>query len=109
MGRTRGGSANIRFVNILIIIMSSSEFIGVDAINLVQVDFTSDVYTADTLSRFSWSCCISANYSSVKSTITNGYMPLAAFTKAALFPIYVAVQSLFTIVFTKVGYIRTSA
>ena len=71
--------------------MNTYDYIGVDAINLVRVDFNSDVDTSDTLSRSSWSCCISATFSYVKFTIANGDRPLAEFTKAALFTISDAV------------------
>ena len=83
--------------------MKPSEFVGVDAINLVRVAFTSNFDNSDALSRYLGSCCISAKYSYVKSTIAIGDKPLAAFNKAALFPISVAVQYLLTIVFIKVG------
>ena len=87
--------------------MNPYESIGVDAVNLVRVDFTSNVDTRDALSMYLWYCCIIATYSSVKYNITNGDRPLAEFTKTALFPIYYAVQYLFTIFFTKVGYSGT--
>ena len=89
--------------------MNISESVGVDDIKLVQFYFTSDVDTSDSLGKSLWSCCISATSFSVKSTISNGDRPLAAFTKSDLFPISDAVQSIFTLVFTKVGYIGTSA
>ena len=89
--------------------MNPSESIGIDAINLVQVALISDVDTSDAFIRYLWYCCISAMPSSIKSTIANGDMNLAALTKASLFPISGSVQSLFKIVFTKVGYSRTSA
>ena len=102
-------SAKSRFSNLLNIIMNPSESVGVYAINLVLVDFTSDIDTSDALRRSLWSCCITDTSSSVKYTIANGDRPLTAFTRAALFPISDAVQSLFKILFTKVGYSRTSA
>ena len=89
--------------------MNTSESVGVDDIKLVSVAFTYDVDTSDTLTRYSWSICISATSSSVKSTIENGDRPLDEFTKAALFTISDDVQYLFTIVFTRVGYSGTSA
>ena len=89
--------------------MNTSESVGVDDINLVQVAFTSDGDNSDTLSSSLWYCCISTTPSSIKSTIGNGDRSLTAFTKSDLFLIYDAIQSLFTIVFTKVGYSRTSA
>ena len=89
--------------------MKPSESVGVDIINLVRVDFTSDVDNSEALSRSLWSCCISATSSYVKSTIANVDRPLAEINKAAIFPISDAVQSLLTIFFTKVGYSRTSA
>ena len=89
--------------------MKPYESVVVDYINLVWVAFTSDVDTSDVLRRSLWSCCICSTSSSVKYTITNGDRPLAIFTKSALFPIYDDVQSLFKIVFTKVGYSGTSA
>ena len=88
--------------------MNLSESVGVDATNLVHVALTSNVGTSDTFIRYFWHCCISAMSSSVKYTIVNGDMNLAAFTKATLLPISDAVQSLFTILFTKVGYSGTS-
>ena len=84
--------------------MNPYESIGVDAVNLVRVDFTSNVDTRDALSMYLWYCCIIATYSSVKYNITNGDRPLAAFTKSALSLLSDAVQYLFTIVFTKVVY-----
>ena len=60
--------------------MNTSESVGVDDINLVQVFFTSDVDTSDVLIRSSWSCFISATSYFVKSTITNGDGPFAAST-----------------------------
>ena len=89
--------------------MDTSESVGVDYINLVCVAFTYDVDTSDALIRSLCYCCISSTSSFVKSTIVNGDRPLAAFTKSDLFPISDAVQSIFTLVFTKVGYIGTSA
>ena len=76
--------------------MNPSEYVGVDAINLVQVAFTSDVDTSYTPSSSSWSCCISATSSYIKSTIANGDRPLAALTRANLFLVSYAIQSLFT-------------
>ena len=89
--------------------MNTSESVGVDAINLVRFSFTYDVDTSDTLSTYSWSYCIITTSSSVKSTITNDNRTIASFTKDALFPIYDAVQSLFTNVLNRVGYSGTSA
>ena len=77
-------SVNSRFEILLIIIINPSGSVGVDDINLVQVAFASDVDTSDALSRSSWSCCISATSSYVKSTTANVDKPLASFTKAAL-------------------------
>ena len=65
--------------------MNPSESVGVDAINLVQVAFTYYIDTIDALSRFLWSCCISATSYYVKSTIANGDRPIDSFTKAAIF------------------------
>ena len=77
--------------------MKPSGYVGVYAVNLVWVSFTSYVDTSDVLSSSLWYCCISATSSSVKSTIANGDRPLSAFTKAALFPISDAFQSLFVL------------
>ena len=76
--------------------MNSSESVGVDAINLVRVSFTSNVDNSDTLIRSLWSYLIIATSSSIKYTTANGDRPLSAFTKAAIFPVSDDVQSLFT-------------
>ena len=89
--------------------MNPSESVGVDAIKLVQVAFTYDVDNSEAFKRSSRYCCISATSSSINSTTANVYRPLSAFTKTSLFPIYDSIQSLFTIVFTRVGYSGTSA
>ena len=68
--------------------MNHYESVGVDAIKLVRVAFTSDVETSYALIRYLWYCCISATSSFVKSTITNGGRPLAVFTKAFLFLVF---------------------
>ena len=88
--------------------MNPSESVGVDAINLLRYNFTSDVDTSDALSRSSWSCCISATSSSVKYSITNGDRPLYEFTKAAIFLISDAVHYLLEFFLTKVEYSGTS-
>ena len=88
--------------------MNPSESLGVDYINLVWVAFASNVDTSDALKISLWSCLISTTFSSGKSTIANGDRHLSVFTKAALFPIFDTVRSLFTIVFTRVWYIGTS-
>ena len=98
-----------RFENILSIIINPSGSVGFYTINLVWVSFTSNVDNSDALRRSSWSCFISAMSYSVKPTIANGDRPLDAFTKAALLLISDAVQYLFTVVFTNVGYSGTSA
>ena len=64
-------SANSRFANILSIITNPYESIGVDAINLVWVTFTSDVDTSDTMIRSSWYFCISDRSSFVNYIIAN--------------------------------------
>ena len=89
--------------------MNPSEYVGVDAIILVHVEFTPDVDTSDALSRYLWSCCIRIMSPYVNYTITNGDRPLSAFNNASLFLISDAVQYIFTMVFTLVGYSGTSA
>ena len=89
--------------------MNSSEFLGVDANNLVRVAFNSYVDTSAVLRISLWSCCISATSASVKSIISNGDSPISAFTKTNLFLIYESVQYLFIFVLIRIGYIGTSA
>ena len=88
--------------------MNPSDSIDVDDFSLVRVSFASDVDTSDALSISSWSCCISATFSSVKSSIANGERPLATFTNTSLIPISDAVHYFFKILFTRVGYSGTS-
>ena len=54
MGRTRKNT-NSRFANLLSVIINTSDSVGVDAINLVRVAFTSVVDNIGALSR---SLCI---------------------------------------------------
>ena len=89
--------------------MNAYKSVDVHAINLVWVDFAFEVDTSYTLIISLWSCCIIATSSSVNSIITNSDRPLAELTKAALFPISDATQSLFTIVITTFGYSGTLA